>query len=146
MSAGFRGRLAGRDASGGVVRLGDRDSMGHVVGFIQSDGSCWESVLEHDTSTAAGRYADAVQEFRRGLTPDPPDVRAIAQAACIDPANVDAAVQEAEESLAFYDRLRDMSRPGVARFMLHCLQEDRTFDSWTEFLDALGEWLEEGRG
>ena len=53
-------RAAGVDLSGEPVRLGERDSDGYLVGYIDDEGGAWESLRERLVATAAGRLVDAL--------------------------------------------------------------------------------------
>lgn len=69
-------RDRGRDSGGRPRELGDRDSDGYLVGWIEPGGSCWESRRECEVARAAGRYSDAWARWNRaggalGREPDP---------------------------------------------------------------------------
>jgi hypothetical protein len=51
---------AGVDASGQPVRLGERDSAGHIVGYIDEQGLAWESLTERIVALHGGRLAEAL--------------------------------------------------------------------------------------
>ena len=53
-------RTAGVDASGQPVRLGERDSAGHVVGYIDEQGLAWESLTERIVAVKGNRLAEAL--------------------------------------------------------------------------------------
>jgi hypothetical protein len=53
-------RTAGVDASGQPVRLGERDSAGHIVGYIDEQGLAWESLTERIVALHGGRLAEAL--------------------------------------------------------------------------------------
>jgi hypothetical protein len=53
-------RAAGVDASGQPVRLGERDSAGHIVGYIDEQGLAWESLTERIVALDGGRLAEAL--------------------------------------------------------------------------------------
>ena len=53
-------RTAGVDASGQPVRLGERDSTGHVVGYIDEQGLAWESLTERIVAVKGNRLAEAL--------------------------------------------------------------------------------------
>ncbi len=53
-------RAAGVDLSGEPVRLGERDSDGYLVGYVDDEGGAWESLGERLVATAAGRLVDAL--------------------------------------------------------------------------------------
>ena len=102
----FRGKTEGKDVDGIARRLGDRDSMGHIVGFIDDEGNCWESVGERDRTTASGRYMDAMIAWEKtgGTKPIP---TLVALECCFDPENISAAVKEARESWQLVVRFRE---------------------------------------
>lgn len=105
----FRGLTEGKDVDGIPRRLGDRDSMGHIVGFIDEDGNCWETVAERDGAITAGRYQDAMIEWesKGGEKPDP---TVIAIETCFDRGNVTAAADEAQKGWEFILRYRPIAR------------------------------------
>jgi hypothetical protein len=53
-------RTAGVDGSGEPVRLGERDSAGHVVGYIDEQGLAWESLTERIVAVQGNRLAEAL--------------------------------------------------------------------------------------
>jgi len=53
-------RTAGIDSSGQPVRLGERDSTGHLVGYIDETGVGWESLLERVVAVYGHRLAEAM--------------------------------------------------------------------------------------
>ena len=53
-------RTAGVDASGQPVRLGERDSGGRIVGFIDEQGLAWESLRERIVAVQGNRLAEAL--------------------------------------------------------------------------------------
>jgi hypothetical protein len=53
-------RSAGVDASGQPVRLGQRDSAGHIVGYIDEQGLAWESLTERIVAAQGNRLAEAL--------------------------------------------------------------------------------------
>jgi hypothetical protein len=53
-------RTAGVDASGQPVRLGERDSVGHLVGYIDEQGLAWESLTERIVAVKGNRLAEAL--------------------------------------------------------------------------------------
>jgi hypothetical protein len=90
---------AGGRNSGRTTRsLGDTDSMGHFVGYIDEEGGCWESCRERDLTLTCGRYRDAWYEWNRsgGVLGNKPDARKIAESVCRETASIDEAVREAE--------------------------------------------------
>jgi hypothetical protein len=54
-------RTAGVDSHGEPVRLGERDSSGHIVGYVDETGLAWQSLTEELVATRAGRLAEAIQ-------------------------------------------------------------------------------------
>jgi hypothetical protein len=60
-------RVAGIDSRRQPVRLGERDSDGHVVGYIDEDGLAWQSLAERIVARRGGRLFDALK-----LHPDDP--------------------------------------------------------------------------
>ena len=53
-------RAAGLDLAGEPVRLGEHDSDGYLVGYVDEGGLAWESLRERLVATAAGRLVDAL--------------------------------------------------------------------------------------
>jgi hypothetical protein len=53
-------RTAGVDSSRQPVRLGERDSAGHIVGYIDEHGLAWESLTERIVALQGGRLAEAL--------------------------------------------------------------------------------------
>ena len=53
-------RTAGIDGSGQPVRLGERDSSGHLVGYIDEQGVAWESLTERIVAIDGQRLAEAM--------------------------------------------------------------------------------------
>jgi hypothetical protein len=53
-------RTAGVDGSGQPVRLGERDSAGHIVGYIDEQGVSWESLAERIVAVQGNRLAEAL--------------------------------------------------------------------------------------
>jgi hypothetical protein len=53
-------RTAGVDASGQPVRLGERGSAGHLVGYIDEQGLAWESLTERIVAVKGNRLAEAL--------------------------------------------------------------------------------------
>jgi hypothetical protein len=57
----FKGLTAGLDTNGQPVRLGEFDSDGHIVGYIDNDGLSWESEKECYIAIAVGRIGDHIK-------------------------------------------------------------------------------------
>ena len=53
-------RTADVDGSGEPVRLGERDSGGHIVGYIDEQGLAWESLRERILAVSGTRLAEAL--------------------------------------------------------------------------------------
>jgi hypothetical protein len=53
-------RTAGIDGSGRPVRLGERVSTGHIVGYIDEQGLAWESLTERIIAIHGSRLAEAL--------------------------------------------------------------------------------------
>lgn len=102
----FIGQEAGVDVNGEPARLGEFDSTGHIVGYIDDKGNCWESLKERDCSMSAGRYLDEMSNYRAGRRVSEPDPQVISGSICINPEHVEAAVQECHEQVEVYARLR----------------------------------------
>jgi hypothetical protein len=58
---------AGIDTHRQPVRLGERDTDGHIVGYIDDDGLAWQSLAERIVAERAGHLFDALK-----LHPDHP--------------------------------------------------------------------------
>jgi hypothetical protein len=54
------GRTAGVDSSRQPVRLGERDSSGHLVGYIDEHGLAWQSLIERIVAVHGQRLAEAM--------------------------------------------------------------------------------------
>jgi hypothetical protein len=63
---GLSPRTAGYEPGNGPLRLGETDSTGHKVGYIDEGGCCWESEDEMIVSTAVGRCHDAIVAWQKG--------------------------------------------------------------------------------
>lgn len=161
--SGFIGGTAGVDVNGKPVRLGEFDSLGHIVGYIDESGSCWESLRERDCSVTAGRFEEAMTLFRRGETTVRPDPVEFAREHCMDPAHREEAAREAVEQVEFYDRLRGampklavelfdgsdaeippgLQRLVFARFLSWMLRTQPQLDSPEDLRPAFEQWLDE---
>ena len=53
-------RSAGIDSHGQPVRLGEHDTSGHLVGYIDEHGLAWESLTEQLVAVQAGRLSEAL--------------------------------------------------------------------------------------
>ena len=53
-------RTAGIDSGGEPARLGERDSSGHLVGYIDADGLAWQSLTERIVAVEGQRLAEAM--------------------------------------------------------------------------------------
>jgi hypothetical protein len=53
-------RTAGVDSGGQPVRLGEHDSTGHLVGYIDETGLAWESLIECIVAKLGGRLFEAL--------------------------------------------------------------------------------------
>jgi hypothetical protein len=54
----------GTDGEGNVVTIGDTDSMGYKVGYIDDTGLAWESRLERDSAVFDRVYDEATNKQR----------------------------------------------------------------------------------
>lgn len=148
-SEAFVGLTAGVDHDGQPVRLGERDSMGHVVGFIDEDGTCWESLAERDSAVTAGVYRRAVEAYQWQQIPEHPDADAIAQEVCLDPRHYEEAAREAREQLEFYEAIRAkgsfsaMSPYKLAPFLLWIMNNNRVIEGQADAQRLYLEYLEE---
>ncbi len=68
-------RQAGLDSNGQPVKLGERDSEGYFVGWIDENGLAWESRRFRDEAVGCGRLLDAFIAWNStgglGKRPDP---------------------------------------------------------------------------
>lgn len=91
--------------------------------YTDEQGVVWDSVREHDLAVTAGRYADAMIEWKRQhghkllekhddgtITILHPNPYEIAKRVCVDPDNVNDAGHEAVDAWLFDLRLRRMMR------------------------------------
>jgi hypothetical protein len=53
-------RTVGVDSRREPVRLGERDSSGHLVGYIDEHGLAWESLIERIVAVHGQRLAEAM--------------------------------------------------------------------------------------
>jgi hypothetical protein len=53
-------RTAGVDSSRQPVRLGERDSSGHLVGYIDEHGLAWQSLIERIVAVQGQRLAKSM--------------------------------------------------------------------------------------
>jgi len=53
-------RTAGIDGHGEPVRLGERDSTGHLAGYIDQHGLAWQSLAERVVAVCGHRLAEAI--------------------------------------------------------------------------------------
>jgi len=112
LSNDFSFREDGVDSHGNPVCLGERDSDGILVGYIDIDGTCWESLEERDVATTMGRFWDQWLLWNKsgGLIGSLPDAMEIAQRECLDPDSVEEAAQAARDQID--------PRDPVARMMM----------------------------
>jgi hypothetical protein len=118
----FIGKSEGVDVNGNRCKLGDRDSMGHIVGFIDDDYNCWETLAERDGSLTAGRYSDAMTEWERDKSKPCPNPLEIAKETCLDPENVPLAVEEAKDSWEFIIAMRPAARAKMVEDLVERLR------------------------
>jgi hypothetical protein len=93
-------REEGIDSSGIPRRLGEQDDYGVVIGFIEEDGTCWESCLERDIATTGARFDEALWGWVRsaGIT-EQPDPHEFAEKYCRDRESIESAVSECKRQL-----------------------------------------------
>jgi hypothetical protein len=130
----FIGRKAGVDLNGEPARLGEFDSAGHIVGYIDDKGNCWENLRERDCSMSAGRYLDALSDFRAGRRRTEPDAEVMAKTTCVDPAHVEAAVKECHEQARAFTMLRKANTVRSAEQFVDRLIEEVGIDTLAELL------------
>lgn len=92
-------RKTGTDVDGKPRELGEIDSMGSFIGYIDEDGDCWESLHERDLALTAGRAHDAYIEWNRsgGVLGEEPNIREIAERVCQNPDHIEEAIRFAEQ-------------------------------------------------
>lgn len=92
-------RQSGYDSNGTACRLGETDSEGYFVGWIDEEGQCWQSCHERDLAITAGRYHDAWVEGERAGTvwDNPPDPQAFARRYCLRPEHLEEAARAAAQ-------------------------------------------------
>lgn len=80
--------------------LGDEDCQGYPIGYIDPEGLGWQSLKERDVALASSEYEEAYCNWARcgGIIPEP-DAYAIANRVCLDPDNIEEAVQDALDSV-----------------------------------------------
>lgn len=90
-------RTTGYDIDGTPISLGEIDSSGSEVGYIDLEGTAWESLEERDIATTCGRYLDAWNRWNitGGLIGKEPDPWEIALRECYDLDNAEVAAEEA---------------------------------------------------
>ena len=54
----LRKRRRGHDTNGMPVKLGEKDTDGFHVGYIDEEGACWESRRERDIAVGSSRIFD----------------------------------------------------------------------------------------
>lgn len=64
-------RDAGWDSHGVPVGIGDTDTDGYYVGWIDEEGIAWESVRERDVAIVCGKWRDAYREAATKFTKPP---------------------------------------------------------------------------
>lgn len=93
--------IIGHDSNGHPVKIGERDSDGHPVGYIDAEGLAWESKAERDEAVGAGRLLDAMRE-----QPFAFDADRVLDAHGIGAAHRAGALAEALSQKAMIDALR----------------------------------------
>lgn len=141
---GGRGKSSlrvGLDLRGRKRQIGEKDSEGKVVGFIDERGNCWQSRWEHDLVETEVLYDEAMTRWEHGLA-DKPNPVDIARSACADESHVREAALLAERNREMLARFRGFNDEDGERWP-SVWEHDRrsTLDS---FLDAMEEW--EGGG
>ena len=101
----------GQDTHGSPVTLGEIDTDGIKVGFIDQQGLAWESVEERDLALTAGRYQDAIIAWRSSGKPwaeiddkgkvslHCPSATQIAAETCLSKANRSKAARAARKAI-----------------------------------------------
>lgn len=64
--------MTGTDTSGIPRKLGDIDSDGEIVGYIDENGNCYIDETERWVAQVSGRHLDAWEDWRRAGRPGPP--------------------------------------------------------------------------
>ena len=105
----------GHDGKGAAVALGEIDSYGTFVGYIDADSVCWESRQERDLEIGACKLAEAWRDWNRsgnGCPPSgPPDERATLKACAVLGENEDGVLELFHESLEMMGEVLDELGP-----------------------------------
>jgi hypothetical protein len=96
-------RTAEIDSSRQPVRLGERDTTGHLVGYIDEHGVAWESLAEQIVARHRGRLFDALK-----LRPDDPRRDRLVEEALADVP--DELIGEVARAAAEVLALRDLAQ------------------------------------
>lgn len=108
-------KMEGYDTQGVPVRLGDTDSDGYPVGYIDPEGLAHESHYKAEQSRLEGRLFDLAKVVpSRGLAAV---ARVIAREEC-SPENREFATAEAFENLAFWLKVKSFPRHELFPFHL----------------------------
>lgn len=114
----------GQDTHGNPVTLGERDTDGIKVGFIDQQGLAWESIEERDLALTAGRYQDAIIAWRSSGKPwakiddkgkvslHCPSAAQIAAETCLSKANHRKAARAARRAIQQNRQIRAAIRAG----------------------------------
>jgi hypothetical protein len=96
-------RESGIDTSGKPVRLGDLDSDGMFVGYIDAGGTVWESREERDEAIFSGRAMEAFVRWNHcgGLGPAPDPWEIMRAYDCLDE-NWDACIRALNRAMKIY--------------------------------------------
>jgi hypothetical protein len=94
-------KVEGLDSHGNFVRVGDVDTDGFLVGYIDDEGLSWESRQDRDAAVGGGTIHDSSQRDRTNLD-------AILDEAGVLPENRYAAVKEFVEGEAMNDIIRSL--------------------------------------
>jgi len=105
-------RKDGVDSRGEPVRLGETDSSGYLVGWIDQQGLAWESRAEAQIAACSGAFLEAFRAWNRagGVLGTRPDPAEFAARYCGPQARV-GALAECELAVA----LEALATPGLAR-------------------------------
>lgn len=104
----------GHDSAGFPIRLGEIDSDGRFVGYIDEEGLAWESRLERDSAVTVGRFGDDYWRWLKtgAVSPEPHALDYLDE---VHPDNVEAVLQRIRDMLSGKDLFLVLRWMGAAR-------------------------------
>lgn len=88
-----------------MARIGEIDSDGVTIGFIDRTGLGWRSRVERDGAVASGRWGEAYYSYLRGTRRYRPIMRLYVIRYCSRPSSWSAALADCVEEETFRDHL-----------------------------------------